>query len=166
MNVNFFQEPSTPYPTLVSINDQIHVYVDFIPILSTTSPDDALALLIAMYSIFELNFNRSSRAIRFLYSILHGDKRFLSNAMRLLIKEKGIDICNEANRKNISSSNNICTNSTILTSNSQISTNININTENTFINKENESDRPGESNTCSSNDALDSNLKRSITTNE
>ncbi|CAF4161140.1 unnamed protein product [Rotaria sordida] len=39
---------STPYPTLVIINDLINVYVDFLPIVSTTSPDDGLALLFAI----------------------------------------------------------------------------------------------------------------------
>ncbi|CAF2628893.1 unnamed protein product [Rotaria sp. Silwood2] len=159
-------EPSTPYPTLIFINDQIHVYVDFIPIVSTTSPDDAVALLIAMYSIFELNFNRNSRAIRFLYSILHSDKRFLSNAMRLLIKEKDISICKEINQEKNSSSHDICTNSTVLVSDSQISTNINIITEATSINEENEYDPPGETNSCSSNYALNSNIKRLINANE
>ncbi|CAM4949821.1 unnamed protein product [Rotaria socialis] len=35
-------EPPTPYPTLVSIDGIIHIYVDFHPIVSTSSPDDAL----------------------------------------------------------------------------------------------------------------------------
>ncbi|CAF1545434.1 unnamed protein product, partial [Rotaria sordida] len=51
-------EPPTPCPTLVSIDDIMHVYVDFHPILSTSSPDDALGLLISMYSIFELSFDK------------------------------------------------------------------------------------------------------------
>ncbi|CAF4276407.1 unnamed protein product [Rotaria sp. Silwood2] len=92
-------EPSTPYPTLIFANDRIYIYVDFILIILTTLPDDVLGLLIGMYSVFELNFNRHSCAIRFIYAILHNDKRFLSNTMHILIKEKDIDIINETNRQ-------------------------------------------------------------------
>lgn len=77
---------------MVCINDLIYIYVDFQQILSTSSPDDAVALLIAMYSIFELSFDKKSRTTRLLYSILYGDKQFLSNSIRILIKEKNIDI--------------------------------------------------------------------------
>jgi hypothetical protein len=84
---------------LVCTDDRINIYVDFIRITSTTSPDDALALVIAMYTIFELSFSKTSRAIRFLYACLHGDKRFLSNSVRLLIKEKNIEINPEQNQQ-------------------------------------------------------------------
>jgi hypothetical protein len=77
--------------------------VDFVPIVTTTSPDDALALLLAMYTIFELNFDKNSRAVRFLYAIIFSDKRFLSNSTRILIKEKNIDI--DAEQKYKRSSN-------------------------------------------------------------
>lgn len=70
----------------------IHVYVDFCRITSTSSPDDALALLISMYTIFELAFDKKSRVVRLIYSILHGDKQYLSNSIRMYIKEKNIDI--------------------------------------------------------------------------
>ena len=87
-----FQEPLTPYPTLVCVDDLMHIYVDFHPILSASSPDDAVALLIAMYSIFELSFDKKSRTTRLLYAVLYGDKQFLSNSIRILIKEKNIYI--------------------------------------------------------------------------
>ncbi|CAF4060894.1 unnamed protein product [Rotaria sp. Silwood2] len=106
-------EPTTPYPTLVCIDDLIHVYVDFNPILSTSSPDDAVALLIAMYTIFELAFDKKSRTIRFLYSVLHGDKRHLSNSIRFLIKEKNIDIHCEQHQISSASSNSACNSSTV-----------------------------------------------------
>ncbi|CAF1501583.1 unnamed protein product [Adineta ricciae] len=89
------KEPPTPYPTLVCIDDLIYVYVDFLPIVSTNSPDDAVALLISMYTIFELSFDKKSRTIRLLYCVLHGDKQFLSNSVRVLIKEKNINIQRE-----------------------------------------------------------------------
>ncbi|CAF4309637.1 unnamed protein product, partial [Rotaria sp. Silwood2] len=91
--------PLTPYPTLVFINDVIHVYVDFLPIVATTSTDDALALLLAMYAIFELNFHKYSRSIRLLYAIFFSDKRFLSNTLRQFVQDKQIDIYSELNQK-------------------------------------------------------------------
>jgi hypothetical protein len=54
------------------------------------SPHDALALLIAMYIIFELNFNENSRAIRLIYSFLDDDRHFLSKSIHIIIKEKYI----------------------------------------------------------------------------
>ena len=83
---------------MVFLDDFIHIYVDFLPIVATTSLDDALALLIAMYTIFELNFPKNSRTIRLLYSVLHCDRRFLSNTIRLFIKEKQINIDDEPYR--------------------------------------------------------------------
>ncbi|CAF4352204.1 unnamed protein product, partial [Rotaria sp. Silwood2] len=159
-------EPSTPYPTLIFAKDQIHIYVDFIPIISTTSPDDALGLLIAMYSVFELNFNRNSRAIRFLYAILHNNKRFLSNTMHLLIKEKDIDIINEINRQQITSPNSISNNSTTLSTSSKISTHNKIITESTSMDEENNFNVPDPTNSCYSNGSIDLNSNRSIVLNE
>ncbi|CAF3419355.1 unnamed protein product, partial [Rotaria socialis] len=106
-------EPMTPYPKLVCIDNLIHVYVDFNPILSTNSPDDAIALLIAMYTIFELTFDKKSRTIRFIYSVLHGDKRYLSNSLRFLIKEKNIDIQYEQHKISSTSFNSACNSSII-----------------------------------------------------
>ncbi|CAF1538951.1 unnamed protein product [Adineta steineri] len=99
-------EPFTPYPTLVCVNDLIHVYVDFHLIVSTNSPDDALALLVSMYTIFELSFNKKSRTIRLIYSVLHGDKRFLPNSIRIFIKENNIDIYSEQQQQSSLNSSN------------------------------------------------------------
>jgi len=90
---------------MVCANDLIDVYVDFNLIVSTNSPDDALALLIGMYTIFELSFNKKSRTIRFLFSVLHSDKRFLSNSIRIFIKENNIDIYSEQQQPSLTSSN-------------------------------------------------------------
>lgn len=84
---------------MVYKDDLIYIYVDFIPITSTSSPDDALALLIGMYTIFELCFNKNGRTIRFLYSYFYDDKRFLSNSIRIFIKENSINIDSEQNQQ-------------------------------------------------------------------
>jgi hypothetical protein len=83
---------------MVLVNDFIQIHVDFVPITATASLDDALGLLIAMYTIFELNFPKNSRTIRFLYSVFHEVKQFLSNTIRLFLREKQIDII-EGNRQ-------------------------------------------------------------------
>lgn len=101
------------------IDDIIHIYVDFNPIVSTSSPDDALGLLIAMYSIFELSFDKKSRTIRFLYCVLYGCKQFLSNTIRVLIKEKNIDIHCERLQLPSISSYSVSNNTTTLTNESQ-----------------------------------------------
>ncbi|CAF1519519.1 unnamed protein product [Rotaria sp. Silwood1] len=102
--------PSSPYPSMVFTDNTITIYTDFLSIVSTTSPDDGLALILAMYVVFELNFPKNGRAIRFLYAIMFGDTRYLSNKMRTLIKEKNIEIYTEQNRK-ISESTNLISNS-------------------------------------------------------
>ena len=93
---------------MVCINDHISIFVDFVPVLSTNSPDDALALLLAMYTIFELSFDKKSRAIRLLYCVLHGDKNYLTNSIRSLINEKDIDL-DWAKKKQSSSSSSSST---------------------------------------------------------
>jgi hypothetical protein len=68
-----------------------------------------------MYTIFELSFDKKSRAIRLLYSVLHGDKRFLSNSIRNLIRDKNIDIDWQLKQKLSSSSSiSLSNNSTTL----------------------------------------------------
>lgn len=104
---------------MVCIDDLIYIYVDFYPILSTSSPDDAIALLIAMYTIFELSFDKKSRTTRLLYSVLYGDKQFLSNSIRILIKEKNIDIHREPFQLPSTSSNSVSNSSTTLIVESQ-----------------------------------------------
>jgi hypothetical protein len=66
-----------------------------------------LALLIAMHNNFKLDFNENSRTIRLIYLILHDHKRFLSNSIRILIKEKYITFYSEEDQKQSTSSNSI-----------------------------------------------------------
>ncbi|CAF1473599.1 unnamed protein product [Rotaria sordida] len=95
---------------MVFTDNTITVFTDFLSIISITSPDDGLALVLAMYVVFELNFLKNGRAILFLYAIMFGDTRYLSNKMRSLIKEKNIEIYTEQNRK-ICESTNLISNS-------------------------------------------------------
>ncbi|CAF4178244.1 unnamed protein product [Rotaria magnacalcarata] len=120
--------PSTPYPAMVFDDNVIYIYLDFLLIVSTTSPDDGLALLLAIYLIFELNFSKNNRSIRFLYSIIFGDIRFISNKMRNLIKEKNIEISIEQNRKLLDNTNLFSNSHTTVNNDSQSSqSKVNIN---------------------------------------
>lgn len=151
---------------MVFNNDQIHVYVDFVLIVSTRSPDDALGLLIAMYNIFELSFSKHSRAIRFLYSIIHKDKRFLSNAMRLLLKENNIELMNETNQPQTVSSSSICSNSIVHNNNLQNPTQNTIIPNSTSIISGNEINDPLSTNSYHSNSNIGLIDKASAVTNE
>ncbi|CAM4797064.1 unnamed protein product [Rotaria magnacalcarata] len=144
-------EPSTPYPTLVCIDDVIYIYVDFVSMLSTNSPDDALALLIAMYTIFELTFHKKSRTIRLLYSILHAETRYLTNSVRILIKEKNIDIYAEQQHQQ---------------QKHQVILNVSPNASPTFTAEVNSLTTSQTKTTTSLNDNLDSNSNTSLDTND
>ena len=141
------------------IDNLIHVYVDFNPILSTNSPDDAIALLIAMYTIFELTFDKKSRTIRFIYSVLHGDKRYLSNSLRFLIKEKNIDIQYEQHKISSTSFNSACNSSIIPIVEIQTQTQIQMNSSQDSLNEQDSSTvtktaEPKPSNNNSNSDVL------------
>ncbi|CAF1297966.1 unnamed protein product, partial [Rotaria sordida] len=113
--------PSSPYPSMVFTDNTITVFTDFLSIVSTTSPDDGLALVLAMYVVFELNFPKNGRAIRFLYAMMFGNTRYLSNEMRSLIKEKNIEIYTERNREICESTNLISNNHSAVTHDTQSS---------------------------------------------
>ncbi|CAF4247722.1 unnamed protein product, partial [Adineta steineri] len=152
-------EPSIPHPTLVLVDDRIYIYVDFVQVVSTSSPDDALALLIAMYTIFELAFNKNSRSIRLLYSILYADPRFLPNTIRIFLKEKNIDVYHEENKK-LTSSSTILSNNTTTSINSQSSNDLDIIQTYSSPVRDNDINSPDPTDTISSqkNADLDSNI--------
>ncbi|CAF1523039.1 unnamed protein product, partial [Rotaria sordida] len=63
--------------------------------------------------------DKKSRTIRFLYCVLHCDKQFLSNSIRVLIKEKNIDIHRERLQPTSISFSSISNNTTTLISESR-----------------------------------------------
>lgn len=71
------------------------------------SLDHALALLIAVYIIFQFNFDENSHTIHLIYFILHNDRRFLSNSIRILIKDQYISFYSQDDEKQSTSSNSI-----------------------------------------------------------
>jgi len=85
-------EPTSPYPSIIIADNSFHVYVDYHLVTETTSPGHVLALILSMFSIFELSFAKNARVLRFLYAIIFGAQRYLSNVMRKIIQEKAIDV--------------------------------------------------------------------------
>ena len=77
--------------------------------------------------MFVLNFPKNGRAIRFLYAIVFGDARFLSNRIRCLIKEKNIEIHAEKNRKTLNHINLVSNSPLTVIRDSQSSPQSNVN---------------------------------------
>lgn len=72
-----------------------------------------------MYTIFDLAFDKKSRTSRFIYSILHAETRYLTNSMRVFIKDKNIDIYAEQQFQNQSIQNALSDNSKTIRTESQ-----------------------------------------------
>jgi hypothetical protein len=118
-----------------------------------------------MYSIFKLNFNKSGRTIRFIYLILHDDKCFLSNSIRVLTKQKYITFYSEKDKKESITSNSI-SNGPIPDIESQPLSRSRIvgNPVSSF--DEDDSSDVAEIQECSSENSVDSNSNIPINTNE
>ncbi len=124
-----------------------------------------LALLIAMYNNFKLNFNENSRTIRLIYLILHDHKRFLSNSIRILIKEKYITFYSEEDQKQSTSSNSI-SNGPIPDIQSQPLFRSEIVENRVSSSDQDDSNNATETQECSSANSVDSNLNNPIITSE
>lgn len=72
-----------------------------------------------MYSIFDLTFDKKSRTSRLIYSALHAETRCLTNAVRIFIKEKNIDIYAEQQHQYQVIQNSSSSNSKTLSDESQ-----------------------------------------------
>jgi hypothetical protein len=118
-----------------------------------------------VYTIFKLNFNENSRTIRLIYLILHDDKRFLSNSIRILIKEKYITFYSEEDQKQSISSNST-SNRPIPDIQSQPLSRSEIVGNRVSSFDEDDSSNAAETQECSSENSVDSNLNIPINTNE
>ena len=102
-----FWEYIDTFSTMVYNGNRINVYVDFFPVMPTNTSDDALALLIVMYKVFDLSSVEKSRPIRLLYSVSHGENRYLSNSPCHFIRERNIDLYCEGKYRLLSSPFNL-----------------------------------------------------------
>jgi hypothetical protein len=124
-----------------------------------------LALLIAMHNNFKLDFNENSRTIRLIYLILHDHKRFLSNSIRILIKEKYITFYSEEDQKQSTSSNSI-SNGPIPDIQSQPLFRSEIVENRVSSSDQDDSNNATGTQECSSANSVDSNLNNPIITSE
>ncbi|CAF1173632.1 unnamed protein product [Didymodactylos carnosus] len=93
-----------PYPCLIINEQSIDVYVNWLVISSTSSLDEAIALLISMYNISEIKFDPRSRTVRLLYITLLNERKYISNSIRSLLNELNYDSTREKMKSTTTSS--------------------------------------------------------------
>ncbi|CAF4572173.1 unnamed protein product [Rotaria socialis] len=82
-----YKEPPSPRPTIQVTTDKFVIYLDYDAITETTSIDQTLCIIIALYVIFELQFGTHNRIIHLLYGILLQEPAALTKQLRLILKE-------------------------------------------------------------------------------
>ncbi|CAF1194308.1 unnamed protein product, partial [Didymodactylos carnosus] len=102
--VMLISKPSSPYPCLIINEQSIDVYVNWLVISSTSSLDEAIALLISMYNISEIKFDPRSRTVRLLYITLLNERKYISNSIRSLLNELNYDSTREKMKSTTTSS--------------------------------------------------------------
>ncbi|CAF1179880.1 unnamed protein product, partial [Didymodactylos carnosus] len=73
---NLKSMPSLPQPTIRLSDKKIELLIDWHILLEPSSIEDAVALLVALYAVFELKFTSHNVAIRLPYVILFNDKKW------------------------------------------------------------------------------------------
>ncbi|CAF0980148.1 unnamed protein product [Didymodactylos carnosus] len=89
------EEPTTPYPTLKLEENQIKTFLDWQTVTETDSINDAVAILVSFYRLFELKFSTHCRAIRLLYIVLLNEKKYFSNSIRRVLIDCKFDFGQE-----------------------------------------------------------------------
>jgi hypothetical protein len=79
------QEVLSPKPCAKINDDYFVIHLDFVPVAKTDDCSTALALIIALYSIFEIQFGSHNRAIRLLYGVLLQESDALDKRIRVLL---------------------------------------------------------------------------------
>ena len=67
------------------LNDKYELYLDYQLIVQTTSVQEAIAILLGLYNIFEIKFTRHSRGIHLLYGIMFQDQNELTKSLRKIL---------------------------------------------------------------------------------
>jgi hypothetical protein len=88
------QEVLSPKPCALINDDGFVIHVDFVPVAKTDDCSTALALTIALYSIFEIQFGSHNRAIRLLYGVLLQELDALDKRLRALLSDWSVSIQN------------------------------------------------------------------------
>ncbi|CAF4251898.1 unnamed protein product [Rotaria magnacalcarata] len=96
-NIISDKDPVTPNPYIKILNDKYELYLDYERIVQTTSASEALSLLISLYNVFEIKFQRHGRAAHLLYGVLFEDTNELSKSLRAILLSWDYIIKNKSN---------------------------------------------------------------------
>jgi hypothetical protein len=80
-----FQDPITPVPCVKILNDKYQLYLDYEVIVQTTSAEEAISILLCLYNLFEIKFQRHSRGVHLLYGIMFEDQNDLTKSLRKVL---------------------------------------------------------------------------------
>lgn len=83
-----------PYPCIKILEHKFELYLDFHLITDTNSCSTALALLLALYYVFEIRFSSHNRCCRLVYSILFEDTHHLNKSLKNLLNNCDYKITN------------------------------------------------------------------------
>ncbi|CAF4521695.1 unnamed protein product, partial [Rotaria magnacalcarata] len=115
---NISLEPLSPRPTIQVRMDKFAIYLDYEFITETISFDQALAIVISLYAIFELQFGAHNRVIHLLYGIFMQQPEVLTKSMQILLSDWNFKIDykelepNRLTTSNISVTNKPCARTT------------------------------------------------------
>ncbi|CAF2958839.1 unnamed protein product, partial [Rotaria sp. Silwood2] len=93
-NVFTYEEVLSPYPCMKILDDKFELYLDFHLVTETKSCSIALALLLSLYYVFEIQFGHHNRCCRLLYGVLFEDSHYLNKALKNLINSWKYKIVN------------------------------------------------------------------------
>ncbi|CAF3796765.1 unnamed protein product [Rotaria sp. Silwood1] len=79
------KDPITPTPCIKMLDDKYELYLDYQLIVHTTSAQEAIAILLGLYNIFEIKFTRHSRGVPLLYGIIFQDQNELTKSLRKIL---------------------------------------------------------------------------------
>lgn len=92
------KEPLSPRPSIQITTDKFIIFLDYEIITETSSIDQAFAIIISLYVIFELQFGTHNRIIHLLYGILLQEPGALTKSLRLLLNQWNFIIDKKENK--------------------------------------------------------------------
>ncbi|CAF1357077.1 unnamed protein product [Adineta steineri] len=95
-NIFTYEEVLTPGPCMKILDNKFELYLDFHLVTHTSSFSQALALLTALYYVFEIRFGHHNRCCRLLYGILFEDSHYLNKALKNLLNSWKYKVVNRS----------------------------------------------------------------------
>ncbi|CAF1293238.1 unnamed protein product [Rotaria sordida] len=94
-NVFTYQEVLVPYPCIKILEHKFEIYLDFHFVTETNLCSTAIALLLSLYYVFEIQFANHNRCCKLLYSILFEDAHYLNKSLKNLLSTCNYKIINK-----------------------------------------------------------------------